>query len=65
MIPLTNTTELIEYSKIIDRQREVLKLSTVFAPREKIIILQIYSDLQAICRTRINHLQDIDEALKL
>lgn len=65
MLPLTTTPELIKYSKKIDKNIKALKKSTVFNPAEKIAVLKIYSDLQTICKNRINHLLDLDQALKL
>lgn len=65
MNPLSTTAELIDYQNRIQRQREVLKLSSVFAPQEKVIVLQIYNDLIAVCTSRINHLKDIKSAINL
>lgn len=65
MTPLTNITELIAYKETIEVQKEALKASTVFAPIEKILILEIYDKQMKIVTGRIHHLQDLQDALKL
>lgn len=65
MNPMYTTPELIAYEKKIEKCVKALKKSTVFAPAEKIEVLGIYKQLQTICKNRINHLQDLNDALKL
>ena len=65
MVPISTTSQLIAYNKKIKKSIEALKKSTVFAPAEKIEVLSIYDQLQTICQNRINHLQDLNDALKL
>ena len=65
MFPLYNTNHLVEYSKQLDRQREVLKLSTVFSPVEKIEVLEAMNQLETIVNRRLSNLKDIEDATKL
>ncbi len=65
MTPLYTTNQLLEYSKYIDRQKEVLKLSTVFNPMEKIEVLEAMETLEKIVKKHLSTLQYIEDALKI
>lgn len=65
MTPLYTANQLIEYSKDLERQKEVLKLSTIFSPIEKIEVLQAFELLEEKINTRLSRLQDIEDALNL
>ena len=65
MTPLYTANQLIEYSKDLERQKEVLKLSTIFSPIEKIEVLQAFELLENKINTRLSRLQDIEDALNL
>lgn len=53
MTILTTTTELIQYKETIERQRQILLISTVFTREEKDAIDEIYCDLITLCNIRI------------
>jgi hypothetical protein len=50
---LQTTTQLIEYKERLERQQEVLALSTVFSTEERNDMLLIYCNAIAICNKRI------------
>ena len=50
---LQTTKQLIEYKERLERQQEVLALSTVFSTEERNDMLQIYCNAVAICNKRI------------
>jgi hypothetical protein len=65
MNPIYTTENLQDYIKKIERQKEVLELSTVFNPIEKIEILEIYNKLIKIARLRLGFLKDVSESTNL
>jgi len=65
MTPIYTTNQLIEYSKQLSRQKEVLKLSTVFNPLEKIDVINAIESLEIIVNQRLYTLKDVEDALKL
>ena len=65
MIPIYNTNDLLEYSKRLSRQKEVLKISTIFNPLEKIEVLEAIENLEKIVNKRLSRLQDIEDAINL
>lgn len=50
---LTTDDELHEYIKRVERQMEILKLSTIFTAEEKKQIQSCFDDLLSICNARL------------
>lgn len=50
---LQTTTQLINYKETIERQREILSVSTVFTNDEKKHLNEIYCNLIELCNSRI------------
>lgn len=65
MTPIYNTNDLLEYSKRLSRQKEILKISTIFNPIEKIEVLEAIETLEKIINKRLSRLQDIEDAINL
>jgi hypothetical protein len=65
MTPIYSTNDLLEYSKRLSRQKEVLKISTIFNPIEKIEVLEAIENLEKIVNKRLSRLQDIEDAINL
>lgn len=55
MLILANTKQLIDYKKRLERQKDILEISSVFSISEKKELLQIYCNLIAICENRIEY----------
>ena len=65
MTPIYSTNDLLEYSKRLSRQKEILKISTIFNPIEKIEVLEAIENLEKIVNKRLSRLQDIEDAINL
>lgn len=65
MTLIYTTSDLIEYAKRLERQREILKISPAFSPLEKIEIDSIMKQLHKITINRLAILQDIEDAINL
>jgi folylpolyglutamate synthase/dihydropteroate synthase len=65
MTPINTLHDLIEFSKRIDRQKEVLQLSAIFSAIEKKDISEIYNHLQTIANNRIAAINDYQTAINL
>lgn len=65
MTPLYTNQQLQDYINSIDRQKEVLAISTIFNPIEKIELLAIYDQLIKIATLRLSFLLDIIDATNL
>lgn len=63
MNPIYTTKELQDYIEKVERQKEVLELSTIFNPIEKIELLEIYNQLIKIAKLRLSYLLDVTDAI--
>ena len=61
MMPINTQQQLVEYKKTIERQKEVLEMSTAFSELEKFNLKECYEYQIAICDAKIaNQLEVID-----
>lgn len=63
MIPINNPQQLIDYGKDIERQKEVLQISTLFNSIEKSDLTEIYNQQLKIVNKLIDSYNDYQQAI--